>query len=110
MFDVFAYLALFLGAFSMLNQIQGVTLIYFIIVTLGTIGYGDYFLKGDIGQSLSCFFIITSIVYIPLKINDIIGEFKLRYPFIVMKKQTTNGVLFIGKFSKSFSTVARNII
>lgn len=47
------------------------TAIYFTIVTMATVGYGDIGVSSDLARLVICLVILTSLIWLPLEINKL---------------------------------------
>lgn len=76
--------------------------LWFIIVTLSTVGFGDVVPESRFGQVVTAIFIIASIVLIPMQVNQLTGLLALQSKFRT-KHRPSNGtpphVLIIGHVS-----------
>ena len=58
----------------------GVSL-YFVVVTISTVGYGDYSPSSPAGRAVVCFMIIGFMVIVPVKISELADLLAMRSPW-----------------------------
>ena len=63
---------------------------YYIIITLSTIGYGDIVLRNDYSKAAIIFFIIASVVLIPMRLSELQMLLSLTNPYAKPYRSQTN--------------------
>ncbi|CAL6014616.1 Ion_transport 2 and transmembrane domain-containing protein [Hexamita inflata] len=86
------------------------SILYMIIVTISTVGYGDVTFQDGLGRFLVSLFIFSAVIYLPQAITQIISDFKRRIPEAILKKRIAGGVVIIGKYDHSLAQISRMII
>ncbi|CAL5994698.1 Ion_transport 2 and transmembrane domain-containing protein [Hexamita inflata] len=88
LFPLICFVLFFTGLF-MLFGYDTLDTIYFVIVSLSSVGYGDITFKdesyGPWGKILTMVFIISAIIYVPIELGNIIDNIKVKIPMIVQK-------------------------
>ncbi|CAL6039431.1 Ion_transport 2 and transmembrane domain-containing protein [Hexamita inflata] len=110
LFPLICFVLFFTGLF-MLFGYDTLDTIYFVIVSLSSVGYGDITFKdesyGPWGKILTMVFIISAIIYVPIELGNIIDNIKVKIPMIVQKYQITNGIVIIGEYDKALASMMR---
>jgi len=77
------------GLFQVIeNQGEGETVVtfgeslYFVIVTISTVGYGDISPETTWGRVLLSFLIVSAIIFVPLQVNKLVDLFHLQSPYM----------------------------
>ncbi|CAL6002256.1 Ion_transport 2 and transmembrane domain-containing protein [Hexamita inflata] len=100
------FLTIFMGFFQLL-EFNTLEILYFLVVTMSTLGYGDITYSTSMGRLLVMIFIITAIIYVPVEITTIIQYLAEAIPEISIKSKIANGILIIGKYDKSIAAMMR---
>ncbi|CAL6032396.1 Ion_transport 2 and transmembrane domain-containing protein [Hexamita inflata] len=100
------FLTIFMGFFQLL-EFNSLEILYFLVVTMSTLGYGDITYSSSMGRLLVMIFIITAIIYVPVEITTIIQYLAQAIPEISIKSKIANGILIIGKYDKSIAAMMR---
>ncbi|CAL6104859.1 Ion_transport 2 and transmembrane domain-containing protein [Hexamita inflata] len=97
----------FAGCFQWLLD-ETLTIFYFIVVTLSTVGYGDIsFRSTSGGMILSIAFVITALVYVPIEISAIMQRVQVELHQIQVKKFIADGIVIIAKYDKALASMMR---
>eukprot|EP01012_Entosiphon_sulcatum_P068499 TRINITY_DN9872_c0_g1_i1.p1 TRINITY_DN9872_c0_g1~~TRINITY_DN9872_c0_g1_i1.p1 ORF type:complete len:1146 (-),score=151.98 TRINITY_DN9872_c0_g1_i1:3208-6645(-) len=55
--------------------------VYFMVITMATVGYGDYSPHTVLGKMCVCIVVIAAVVIIPLRVNKLLGVLELSNPY-----------------------------
>ena len=72
------------------------TTVYFVLVTISTVGYGDYSPRTGVGRAIICCVILTAAVMIPLLTADLISMKKMRSEYSGSYKSQARHVIVTG--------------
>ncbi|CAL6096142.1 Ion_transport 2 and transmembrane domain-containing protein [Hexamita inflata] len=106
-YPLFCFIMFFAGCFQWLLD-ETLTIFYFIVVTLSTVGYGDIsFRSTSGGMVLSIAFVITALVYVPIEISAIMQRVQVELHQIQVKKFIADGIVIIAKYDKALASMMR---
>ncbi|KAH0577648.1 Ion channel and transmembrane domain-containing protein [Spironucleus salmonicida] len=96
------FLVVCMGLIFLLNIYQQdaktfVDSLYFIVVTIATVGYGDVVLEGQIGRLMNVCIILFAIGYAPYAISYIVNRLRTEFSKLFLQRAIFGGVVVIGK-------------
>ncbi|KAH0575522.1 Ion transport 2 and transmembrane domain-containing protein [Spironucleus salmonicida] len=89
--------SVFLNERALDSKRSFIELLYFITVTMSTVGYGDITLDGGSGRIITIIFIVVALIYIPVAIGVAIQKLSNELPRLKLLRQIYGGVIVIGQ-------------
>ncbi|CAL6041287.1 Ion_transport 2 and transmembrane domain-containing protein [Hexamita inflata] len=107
-YKLLCFILFFAGMFMYTTGFDTLSIFYFLIVTLSTVGYGDITFSGIYGRLIMITFIISAIIFVPAEVTLIVKNIRVVTHNLKVKRNIANGVVIIGKFDKGVAEFMRS--
>ena len=109
-YPIASFFLFFYGYTSFVSTVSPFSIIYFLLTTVSTVGYGDVVLTDTKGRVMTIVFIVVSAFYLPNAIFTLYKKFTEALPLIRFKTNVSGGIILIGEHDSSLVDMGRQIV